>query len=80
MGENISHSNNVGDSIVDGSSAIPKTIRIQVASFGGKPEFNFGRDVLAMQENSSGSKPPEAEAVVNENFQKILKSGTDQIT
>jgi hypothetical protein len=45
---------------------------------GGKPKFNFGHGVPAMQENLVVSKNPDA--VVNDNFQYILKSGTDPIT
>ena len=53
VGEKNCRNNDVcNDSIINGSLAITKTMRILFASLGGKFEFYFGHGVLAMQENS----------------------------
>ena len=72
----IAATNDVGDDgIVDGSSAITKTMRIQFGSSGGKFEILFWSWFPTMQENSMDPENPEA--VANES--KFLR-WPDQIT
>jgi hypothetical protein len=59
--------NDVGDdSIVDGLSAITKTMRIRACLIGRQIRIPFDHGVPAMQENSLDRENPEA--VMNENF------------
>ena len=66
-GSNIAATNDVGDDgIVDGSSAITKTMRIRACLIGRQIRIPFDHGVPAMQENSLDRENPEA--VMNENL------------
>ena len=76
----IAATNDVGDDgIVDGSSAITKTMRIRACLIGRQIRIPFfGLMVSAMQENSVDPENPEA--VANQNFTENSFSWTDQNT
>ena len=66
-GSKVAATNDVGDDgIVDGWSAITKTMRIRACLIGRQIRIPFDHGITAMQENSLEQENPEA--VMNENL------------